>query len=136
MAHSSHAAPVFNLLSGMPTSLTHHSCYPCPHRRVVSVGGHDRGIYQWRTLGINLEDAEQDNKVMACRSALLIKHRQGWGGRERWCAVMLQTLRLYQDKMGKSACSLARQEGHGVQERAAHQAQVWVVREGGGCFGG
>lgn len=30
--------------------------FSCDDRRVVSVGGHDRGIYQWKTVGIALED--------------------------------------------------------------------------------
>lgn len=35
------------------------------------MGGHDRGVFQWRTAGINQEDAESDtNLLYAWRTAI------------------------------------------------------------------
>ena len=44
---------------------------------MFSVGGHDRGIYQWRTLGMNQEDwtCEKDKLVVASLEHLIIDRR-------------------------------------------------------------
>ena len=47
-------------------------------RRVFSAGGHDRGIYQWRTVGINTEDmatVDKDKLILYCMDALIKKRR-------------------------------------------------------------
>lgn len=35
--------------------------FSCDDRYVVSVGGHDRGIFQWRTVGVAQEDQAKDD---------------------------------------------------------------------------
>lgn len=49
----------------------------CDDRMVLSVGGHDRGIYQWRTCGINVDDAEQDAAVLAAIDAAVEQKKEG-----------------------------------------------------------
>eukprot|EP00200_Dunaliella_tertiolecta_P007628 CAMPEP_0202381592 /NCGR_PEP_ID=MMETSP1127-20130417/37027_1 /ASSEMBLY_ACC=CAM_ASM_000462 /TAXON_ID=3047 /ORGANISM="Dunaliella tertiolecta, Strain CCMP1320" /LENGTH=1435 /DNA_ID=CAMNT_0048980603 /DNA_START=339 /DNA_END=4646 /DNA_ORIENTATION=+ len=39
--------------------------FNCNDTRIVSVGGLDRAIFQWRTAGIALQDAEEDKKLLA-----------------------------------------------------------------------
>jgi hypothetical protein len=49
--------------------------FACDDRLVLSAGGADRGIYQWRTLGINLEDADADKMVLASMDHLITERR-------------------------------------------------------------
>ncbi|KAG1659723.1 hypothetical protein FOA52_012263 [Chlamydomonas sp. UWO 241] len=49
--------------------------FNCDDRRVLSAGGADRGIYQWRTLGINRQDADADKLVLACMDHLITERR-------------------------------------------------------------
>jgi hypothetical protein len=47
-------------------------------RIAISAGGHDRGLYQWRTIGINMEDMdglEKDRLVLVCMDHLITKRR-------------------------------------------------------------
>ena len=47
-------------------------------RIAISAGGHDRGLYQWRTIGMNKEDMdslEKDKLVLACMEHLIKKRR-------------------------------------------------------------
>ena len=68
--------------------------FACDDRICVSAGGHDRGIYQWRTLGMNKEDMEgadaKDKLIMVCMEELIQQRRDtntvtqpkpgvGWG---------------------------------------------------------
>eukprot|EP00798_Chlamydomonas_sp_ICE-L_P021965 gene21965-29018_t len=48
--------------------------FACDDRLVISAGGHDRGLYQWRTIGVNHDDAWNDKCIMAARKNL-IKNR-------------------------------------------------------------
>lgn len=43
----------------------------CDDRTVVTAGGHDRAVFQWRTCGIAAEDAEKDAAILAAVDAEL-----------------------------------------------------------------
>lgn len=52
--------------------------FNCNDRLVFSAGGHDRGIYQWRTSGISLTDdkgVKRDNSVQPYNDRLILKAR-------------------------------------------------------------
>jgi len=51
--------------------------FSCDDRFVFSAGGNDRGIYQWRTVGVNREDAEADRMLLACLDHMITERQNG-----------------------------------------------------------
>jgi hypothetical protein len=51
--------------------------FTCDDRHVISVGGHDRAIFQWRTLGVALGDDAGDQAVLAAVDTALADKREG-----------------------------------------------------------
>lgn len=51
-------------------------------RLVFTAGGRDRGIYQWRTIGISQEDRDKDKLVLACLEHLITERRDGQNAHE------------------------------------------------------
>eukprot|EP01025_Chloroclados_australasicus_P047988 TRINITY_DN5422_c1_g2_i1.p1 TRINITY_DN5422_c1_g2~~TRINITY_DN5422_c1_g2_i1.p1 ORF type:complete len:423 (+),score=32.36 TRINITY_DN5422_c1_g2_i1:23-1291(+) len=45
-------------------------------RRVISVGGHDRAVFQWRTCGINKADQDRDTKTLQRVAQTLFDKKQ------------------------------------------------------------
>lgn len=57
---------------------SHVSCvrFSRDDRRLLSVGGIDRCVFQWRTIGISTEDQAQDNFILkALDEAVFHKHQ-------------------------------------------------------------